>query len=93
MLWQLGLLGRLLGGYWVATGRLLGGYWVGYWGYWWGYWVATGATGRPSILGYWGYWACPLDYAEATFSYPVQCTYGGDLFTKVLLIINSIIES
>ena len=36
---------------------------------------------------------CSVDYAETTFSYPVQCTYGGDLFTKVLLIINSIIES
>ena len=49
MLRQLGLLGRLLGGYWAATGRLLGGYWVGYWGYW----VATGwATGW--LLG--GYW-------------------------------------
>ena len=36
---------------------------------------------------------CNVDYAETTFAYPVQCTYGDDVCTKVLLIINSMIES
>ena len=34
---------------------------------------------------------CSLDYAKTTFSYPVQCTYGDDVCTKVLFIIDSMI--
>ena len=36
---------------------------------------------------------CSVDYAETAFSYPVQCTYDDDVCTKVLFIINSMIES